>query len=115
MEQIPPRFFTPPANVWQWLMLLVPALICMVGISAVPAVVSSFTPVKGYDALGYGLIGLCVAAVVSLALGFWLARKSSTIPAVLGMGILYGLGVMAVNTGIGFAGCASLSGLNVIR
>ena len=90
-----------PKNGWQWLMLLVPAGICVVATAA-----GALAQPKDGDWMGWAVVGLMIATVTSFGLSIWLARKNPSMGEKIGCAVVcFGI-LMAVNSAVSFAGCA---------
>ncbi len=103
--------FTKPESLWQWSLLMSPAVINLVGaVTAAAANQGRGSETRGYAVLGSGIITMCIGAVICLALGYWLVRKSDhwgwKVLGTIGCGAVLAI----VNAAIGFAGCMLVAG-----
>jgi len=90
-----------PKNFGHWLLLLIPAGICVLATVAGGV----FEPQDG-NWMGWALVGLVIAAVTSLAQSIWLARVNPTPSGKIGVALLCFVLLMVVNCAVSFAGCA---------
>jgi hypothetical protein len=105
------RTWAKPTNLWQWLLLLTPA---MVSISAplLGGLVERWTHPSvsdPYAPLGWGFFGLLIALAMSPAIGAWLARKNVSPGKKAVAGAVCTLVIIVVNSFAAFAGCAVLA------
>lgn len=118
-----------PRTIWQWLLLLTPAAVHLVIVAGLELHARSGSGLAGGQALHYapivggllapivggllapivgGLLGLSIAAVICVALGWWLARGASTISDRIGFTFLFTAILVPVNLGIAYAGCVAI-------
>jgi hypothetical protein len=90
-----------PKRPAQWLLLLTPA-----ALSIVPTMIGGIFDGKGGDWIGWAIMGLLAASLLSFILSIWLARVSPTVGGKLGAAVLIFIILMVVNGTLSFAGCA---------
>jgi hypothetical protein len=94
-----------PRKLWQWLLLLTPAVEMML-VGAIPLRRASYVlPHDNFPDLTLDVYNLPVALALSIALGLWLCWRephwASRVLGAISLGILIAFG----NFAIGFAGC----------
>ncbi len=105
--------FTAPRGFWQWLACFSPAIINWLAVYEGPRIQFALygIPDDGtaiWAGVRWGIYSLLFGAVLCLALGGWVARKSADED--IGEGIVfYGIGFMVINAAIAFGGCAIAS------
>jgi hypothetical protein len=90
-----------PKNARQWLVLLVPAGICVLSTLA-----GALLEPKDGDWMSWALAGLFIATLISLGQSIWLARINPSMEGKVGAALVCFAILMAVNSAVSFAGCA---------
>jgi len=90
-----------PKKAWQWMVLFIPAGICVVATLA-----GGLIDPKEGNWMAWALIGLFIATLTSFGLSIWLARANKSIGAMLACTVVCFAILMVVNFAVSFAGCA---------
>jgi FtsH-binding integral membrane protein len=88
-----------PKNIWQWLMLLSP------GAASVFFTAFGKTLPKDQELIP-SLLGLPVAFVLCVVIGYLLARKTGDFGKVFGLSLLFIFLLLVINFSIAIGGCA---------
>jgi hypothetical protein len=91
-----------PKNGQQWLLLFLPAGICVLS-----TLVGGLVQPKDGDWIAWALVGLFIATILSFALSVWLARVNPSAGEKFGCALVCFAILMAVNGAVSFAGCAT--------
>jgi hypothetical protein len=90
-----------PKKPRQWLALLAPAGICVLS-----TVAGAIAQPKNGDWMGWALVGLALATLVSFGQSIWLARVNPSVGGKIGCVVVCFAILMMVNGAVSFAGCA---------
>lgn len=96
--------WTKPKTVWQWLLLLLPAGLNIVG-AVLGALFGVRSDARGEWAAMGGVISIPVSAVLCLAIACWLVRDAQSVVWKVFGALLFALLLALVNAAIGFPGC----------
>ena len=91
-----------PRSRRQWLLLFLPASICVFSTIAG----GIFQPQEG-TWIGWAIAGLLIATIVTFCQSFWLARVNPAFIDKIGSGLVCFIILMMINIGVSFAGCVT--------
>jgi len=90
-----------PKNAVQWLVLFIPAGVCVLA-----TLLGGVIRPKDGDWMGWALMGLLLATIISFGQSIWLARVNPSPGGKVGCALACFAIMMAVNGAVSFAGCA---------
>ncbi len=90
-----------PKTPLEWLALLAPASICVLS-----TVVGGLAQPQNGDWMGWALIGLFIATLLSFGQSIWLARVNPSMGGKIGCALAWFAILTAINGAVSFAGCA---------
>ncbi len=96
-----------PTSLWQWLLLLSPAVVTLAG---PPIAMRILQPGHSYAYLNYFATALGIAALMCGALGCWLARTNPTLATKLVSALVCIVYLGVLNFCVVFGGCALIVG-----
>ena len=101
-----------PRTVWGWLAVLSPSVVIALSGTLIPNWVEAAYHVTGESRIGSaidcGLAGIFASSLISLGLGYWMARDEVSLLRRCEQAIGYGIVIEFLNISIGFAGCMAV-------
>jgi hypothetical protein len=92
-----------PAKVWQWLLLIAPG--------AVSVALTAFgkLALSRADEITPSIIGVLLIPLLSAGAAFYFARRAGNAGKIIGVTLLYTLGLIILNFSIALGGCAAMN------